>query len=586
MMVPIRLYTIGALTLLFAVVLLLSIATSASAQQYDPDTTVYRDALWFRVHAADCPELILKDLKKTMTLAEADEAGARIGESGQSGRTNCCLRGYKRKHPELKLADNTLLAGNTEPRNYKHIPGCHRYWPDRTHPRRKLGEWVADGFTVCPHCIERGPSVATVSDEAWNKLPAPGDFVGPAGWMPTPYPTDALPSPKEVDILIQETLAQSNGIQELQFADPVATMENFVTMRFFFPVGNWLDFYKAYRATGDPRLLNKMLESARHYNKLSLAYPTVAQAKASDPEGMPFLYTMAATARITLQLAHKHTDQVSTNDIEEAQTFLKTIVSVLKPTCEADDALDPDMGIPQKLADDFRSRAFNRSMNGSGTLAMTTAALEDLQSLKQTKAYQPVIDRYRKIIREYIENWHNIGHFCNKVPGEPLFSYPYKPELKPRQVVDGCKIFKRPEDAGHYSHTMQGVMLIYEATPELGIDDDFMTAVANAIYRNATAKITRRGKQVLSGHVECPVASKVRPYGKNSGRHQYSPSRERFYMLQAFRGDMIDGLGNPLNEQQQTQRNSEYDKRLATLHAQYMKAFRADRSLIHLGEKK
>jgi cupin superfamily acireductone dioxygenase involved in methionine salvage len=48
-----------------------------------------------------------------------------------------------------------------------------------------------------------------------------------------------------VEILIQETLAIPNGIQELQFTDPVATAENFVTMRFFFPVENWLQFYKA-----------------------------------------------------------------------------------------------------------------------------------------------------------------------------------------------------------------------------------------------------------------------------------------------------------------------------------------------------
>ncbi len=29
-------------------------------------------------------------------------------------------------------------------------------------------------------------------------------------------------------------------------------------------------------------------------------------------------------------------------------------------------------------------------------------------------------------------------------------------------------------------------------------------------------------------------------------------------------------------------RNSEFDKRLATLHARYLKAFRRDRSLIHM----
>lgn len=572
--------------LVLAVLLTLS-GTKATAQgrTYAPDTTVYCDALWFRVHAADCPDLILKDLKKTMTLEEADRAGARIGESGQSGRTNCCLQGYKRKHAELKLTDQTLLAGNNDPSGYKHIPGCHRYWPDRTHARRPLGQWVADGFTVCPHCIERGPSVATVSDQAWNKLAPAEIVVAPAGWSPKPFPADGLPPQQEIDILIQETLAKPNAIQELQFTDPVATMENFVTMRFFFPVGNWLEFYKAYRATGDQRLLDKMLESARHYNELALAYPTVAQAKASDPEGLPFMYTMAATARITLQLAKKHSDQVSAAEIEQAQTFLQTMIMVLKPTCEGDDNLDAEMGIPQELADDFRYRAYNRSMNGIGTLAMTVAALEDLQEIKQTEDYQPTIDRYRKVVRAYIDYWFSRSHFCTHVDGETHFYYSYAPREGEPRMHDGCKIFSRPEDAGHYSHTLQGVMLIYESTPEVGIDDDFMTAVANATHRNATTLITRQDREVLSGHIECPVAAQVRPYGKNRGGHQYSPARERFYMLQAFRDDMIQGLCNPLNEQQQTQANSEYDKRLATLHAQYMAAFRADRTLIHLGEK-
>lgn len=573
------------LTLLVLAVLSTLASTPAQAQAYAPDTTVYVDALWFRVHAADCPELILKGNKKTMTLEAADKAGARIGESGQSGRINCCLQGYKRKHPQQKLTDETLLAGNDLLKNFKHIPGCHRYWPDRTHARRTLGEWTADGFKVCPHCIERGPNVATVSDEAWKQRAPAESFVAPNGWTPKPFPTDARPARSEVDLLVEETLAKSNGIQELQFTDPVATMENFVTMRFFFPVTAWLEFYKAYRATGDKRLLDKMRESARHYNKLSLAYPTVAQAKASDPEGIPYLYTMATTARITLQLAKKHPDQVTAKEIAEAQTFLQTAVAVLKPTCEPSDNLDPKMGIPQSLADDFRYRAYNRSMNGIGTLATLTAALEDLQAIKRTRQYQPTIDRYRKIVKTYIDYWHSRSHFCEKVPGQTRFYYAYAPREAEPRIVDGCATFKRPEDAGHYSHTLQGAMLIYEATPELGIDDAFMTAVANAIHHNATTKITRRGKQVLSGHLECPAASKARPYGKSRGGHQYSPARERFYLLQAFRDDVIDGLANPLNEQKKSAVNSEYDKRLATLHAQYLKALRNDRTLIHLGEK-
>lgn len=567
-------------------------APQTPAVVYDPGTKVYVDALWFRVHAEDCPSLLLKERKRTLTLEEADKAGCRIGQSGQSGRENCCLQGYRRKRPEKKLSEDTILCGNNEKRNFKHIAGCHRYWPVRSDLRRPLKDWVADGFKVCPHCIERGPGLATITDEEWKKLGPPDNFVAPEGWVPKPYSADQLPPASEVDILIKETLSKGNAIQELPFTDPVACMEMFMGQRFFFPVTQWLNLYQAYRSTGDRHVFDMLLESARHYNRISMEYPSVAQLKASDPEGIPFMYSMAACARITLQLAKKHPDQVGANEIEEAETFLRTIISVLKPVCEGDGSLDPEMGIPRKLADDFRSRAYNRAMNGIGTLGMTVAALEDLQSLRKTKEYQPTIDRYRKVIREFLSNFFNEGHLCTKVAGRPMFVYPYN-KGKIREV-NGCPIFKRPEDGGHYSHTLQGLMLLYQATPELGTDDEFMTAVANAIYRSSTEKVPLGGKgkkakggkkETLSGHVECPTAAKVRPFGSLNDGHTYSPARERFYMLEAFRDGIIDAQCITLNAQQKEAANSDYDHRLATLFSHYMKALRKDRSLIHLREE-
>jgi len=541
--------------------------------EYGPNTKVYCDALWMRVHAEDCPALILKEKKKTMTLEEADKAGWRIGESGQSGRDHCCLQGYRRKYPKTKIPEDSsgivhvLKSGVLK----WHLVGCHRFTPMSDHRRMTLKEAKEAKCLICPHCIERGPSLTTISDEELKKLPSSKGFVPPEGWVPEPYSLDKLPPKEELDILIQETLAKHNGIQECKYEDPVATAEHFMCMRFFFPVTNWLAFYKAYRSTGDKRLLDKLLESARHYNKLSTEYPSVAQLKASDPEGMPFMYSMAVCARITLQLARKYPSEVSTKDVEEAEAFLKTMVSVLKPTCEGDDALDPDMGIPRTLADDFRNRAFNRAMNGIGTLSMMTAALEDLQTLRSTKEYQPSINRYRKIMKEYIKHWRSIGCLYTEMDGKEYFYYPYAAGDKGK-MVDGFKLYKGPEDQGHYTHTLQGLMCIYESTPEVGIDDDFMTAVANAVYHNSKTK---------NGSIQCPSADKKRP----ASRKRYGGARERFYMLEAFTEGIIDGQCCTLNAARKNAVNSDYDHRLATLHAQYMKALRKDRTLIHLGEK-
>ncbi len=556
--------------------------------EYSPETKVYIDKLWFRVHAEDCPAVLLKEKKQTITLEEADKAGYRIGEAGQSGRENCCLIGYKRKHPKKEISEDSIVSGEPEnKRRLRHLPGCHRYWPEANHPRTTLKEATAAGYPFCEHCVERGPSSGIVSDEEWKKLGSSQPFVAPAGWSPKPFSTEQLPSKEEVEILILETLGMPNGIQELQFTDPVATAESFVTMRYFFPVRNWLQFYKVYRSTGDKRILDKLLESARHYNQLALRYPSVAQLKASDPEGMPFMYSMAVTARITLQLAKKNPSAVSQKDIDEAETFLKTMRSVLKPTCEGDSELDSEMGIPQKLADDFRTRAFNRSMNGIGTLSMMTAALEDLQTIKNTKEHQPTIDHYRKVVREYIKYWFKIADLVTTPEGEKHFVYPYKPETNPK-IVDGSKIYKRAEDRGHYSHTMQGALCIYESTPDVGIDDNFMTAVANAVYRSSTEKVQvgKKKKMIYSGHIESPAQARLKPTTTEDGNHQYGSAGDRFYMLEAFKSGMIDALCITLNEGKKAEANSEYEKRLATLHSHYLKAFRKNRSLIHLGEQK
>jgi hypothetical protein len=576
------------LTLLLTAVFLSSSITHAQVSEFDPDMTVYVDALWFRVHAADCPELILKEEKESMTLEAADRAGARIGESGQSGRSNCCLVGYVRKHPEMEIQDDALGVAQVMKRGPLkwHLAGCHRFVPEITDARMTKKEALESGCRLCDHCVERGPSLTTISDKGWEQLPSNNTFAPPAGWEPKAFSTDRLPSGDELEILIQQTLAQSNGIQERHFKDPIATVENFMTLRFFFPVHNWLDFYKVYRSTGDKRVLDKLRESARNYAKLSLAYPSAARLKASDPEGLAYMYSMAVSSRIIMQSAKKNPSTVSWEEFVEAEAYLKTMVYILKPICEGNEALDPEMGIPRGLADDFRSRAFNRSLNGIGTLATLAAALQDLQDLNRSEEYQPLIDRYGKIVEEYIKHWLSIGHFCTKVHGGEGFFYPYAHRSgEDLRDVDGCRIYGRSEDVGHYSHSLQGLLLIYEALPESGIDDRFMTAAANALHYNATTKIEVDGKNMISGYADCPTQARVSP---TKGGHLGSGSakgRSRLYLLQAFRDDMIAGLCDQLNTHEMAAKNSEYANRLATLHAQYLEAFRNDRSLVHLGEQ-
>ena len=542
-------------------------------RQYDPGSIVYCDALWMRVHAEDSPALILKDRKRTMTLEQADREGWRIGESGQSGRERSSFQGYRRKHPEKLIPDDApgVVQRMKSGRLKWHLAGCHRFVVSPDHTPMTKREALDAGAYVCEHCIERGPSLTTVDMDALRKIPTPPEFTPPAGWTPKPFSPNELPSKQEVDLLVQETLAQGYGIQEAPYQDPVASLEEFMGRRFFFPVGNWLTFYQAYRATGDKRILESLRVSARHYRGLCNQYLDVAQVKASDPEGMAFMYSMAVSARITLQLALKHPDQVSPQELAEAESFLKAIVATLKPVVEGSSDLDPEMGIPQDLANDFRSRAFNRALNGIGTLAMASAALEDLQAIKKTMVFRPQVDRYRKCIQEYFKYWKSIGSLTTESDGKTYFYYPYAAADKGR-MVDGVKIFGS-DDQGHFSHSMQGVMLVHDATPELGAEDDFMTAIANSVYHNSYTK---------NGSIQSPAADRVKP----QNRKPFGAPRDRLYMFEAFRDGVIEGQCSKLNQAKKDERNSQYSYRLKTLHVHYLKALQKDRSLVHLGEVK
>jgi hypothetical protein len=125
------------------------------------------------------------------------------------------------------------------------------------------------------------------------------------------------------------------------------------------------------------------------------------------------------------------------------------------------------------------------------------------------------------------------------------------------------------DDQGHFSHSLQGAYLLYESVPELGVDDDFMTAIANTIHFNS---------YTTSGSPQTPSQEAIRPLS----RHPFGAPRERFYLLEAFNNGVIEGQCSKLSEEKKAAVNSNYENRLKTLHAQYMKALRMHPSIIYL----
>ncbi|OVE76147.1 hypothetical protein BVX97_01795 [bacterium E08(2017)] len=538
-------------------------------KKYDPNTKAYCDVLWMRAHEENCEQLILKEYKKYIPLEQADKEGWRIGEYGQNGRKHCCFKGYRRKHPVAEPPEDILVRG--VPGKRLHFDGCMRSGPTKDQPRMTLKEARAKGITICGHCVGRGPSLTYISEKHWKNIATNGEsFTPPEGWEPKAFSPGAYPSKSEIDIYIKQSLQGNSGIMGVQFDNPVATVENFMTMRFFFPVGPWLKYYMDYRSTGDKRFLDKLLESARYYNKLSKEYTSACQLKASIPEGMSYMLSMAAWSRITLQLALKYPDSVKQSEIAEAEDILKTMIMVLKPTCEGDENLNTEFGIPQALVTIYQSVMYNKSSSGMGTLAMASAALEDLQKLKKTTKYQSTIDRYRKCVQGWYKNWKENGCLYTEADGKTYFYYAYAGTGQKR--ADGL-MTGSADDVGHFGISMSGVALVHDSTPELGADDEFMTALANAIYHNSGTK---------NGSIQCPTADKIKPMS----RHPHNPNpKTQFFWFEAFRDGLIEAQCQQVNASVKKNTLSSLNGRCTTLFGQYLKARRKDSTLVHLGKK-
>jgi hypothetical protein len=353
----------------------------------------------------------------------------------------------------------------------------------------------------------------------------------------------------------------TDGPAAVPYLNPLAILEEFMGRRFFF---DYSSNYKKYRATGDKSALDDLRKSARYYHSLYMNYPSAAQAKASDPEHWNYLFPIAGWSRITLQVARKYPDQVSQEEIAEAEAMLNGIVATLKPVVEGDSNLDPEMGIPAGLADDVRNRPYNRAANGIGTLATISKALEDLQAVKKTTAYQPTIDRYRKCVQGWVSNWKEQGCLYTEADGQTYFYYAYSGTGTKR--ADGL-MTGSADDQGHYAHTAMGVTLIFESTPELGVDEDFMTAIANAITYNATTEY---------GSIQAPSADAIKPLN----RKPFNIPRDKFYVYDAFNDELIATQNRKNGGAQEAARIKSGGNNLWD----YFRALRKDRTLIHLGE--
>jgi hypothetical protein len=199
------------------------------------------------------------------------------------------------------------------------------------------------------------------------------------------------------------------------------------------------------------------------------------------------MYSMAVSARLTLQLARKDPDQVTQDEIAEAENFLKAVVATLKPIYEG-------------KRTSIRKWASRRIWQMISEIVPSTGPQRDryaghgngrARGSAGDPKVQPGISHRLTATRSASRNISRTGRAkdaCTpKRTAKPISTIRTVPGGTTRRE-DGLML-GGADDVGHFSHSMHGVMLVHDATPELGADDDFMTAVANAVYHNSIPRM-------------------------------------------------------------------------------------------------
>ena len=126
------------------------------------------------------------------------------------------------------------------------------------------------------------------------------------------------------------------------------------------------------------------------------------------------------------------------------------------------------------------------------------------------------------------------------------------------------------DDVGHYAHCVMGVTLIWENTEGLGIDDDFMTAIANAVYHNSNTR---------NGSIQSPSADKIKPLSRKPWNKN---PKTKLFINGAFHDDLIENQHKHMGAG--AMREGAALSRNPRTHWGYFRALRKDRSRIHMGE--
>lgn len=364
-------------------------------------------------------------------------------------------------------------------------------------------------------------------------------------------------------------------------------------------------YYMAYRITGNPEFVEQLRQYARLMDWILEDRPwlVLPQGKREphptdpvatiphEPAAASNFIGHALAARLTLQMAGEGDGTVTAPQLAKARRFAQTVVTYMESRVVGTGAMSADLDMPRASAEIVRKTPYNQSFMLYSVLAVTAAALQDLQRLDGNAAHQGTIELYQRIARAGIAKF--IGHSdVTEIDGRSYLFHSHSPADRYEQIrdpdnrgrriahfIDGHPVMHYPEDIPHSQSQAWNLVLLWETDRTLGVTEEHLTGVANA-----HVDYVLRGKAPLRdgtvgppNHILSPWTLEGRPEVKWS-RHGKPALVYAIYL--PFRGDIAQAT-REMSNRGKKEMNSPKGKQFI-LFAHYLEAQRNQPGILHL----
>jgi len=268
-------------------------------------------------------------------------------------------------------------------------------------------------------------------------------------------------------------------------------------------------YYAAYRLSGDPFYIEQLLQVARgmdgvlaNHREVFIPQDKRAEFKKKgitvdmlpyEPAGGSNLMAHAYSGLLALEWVKAHPQdpraaewtRLASRNLDQVARYMPSLLG--KTT-------DPETGLPVRVREWLYVHEQYSPWNQCYmTFAMLTAAalaMEHYQDLADTRAYQPTIDAYLKVVRAGNAALTRDSNTC-VIGGKPYLFMQHGPTFLPEYgnrgyhfhgLLNGHPLFTGGEDIPHSGSTAWNLLFIWEnAGDRVGASDALCAALINAL---------------------------------------------------------------------------------------------------------